>query len=77
MIQGSHGYVSGGNNQTDAESARLSNVLPYKFNTNHNGSKSGSGKQLNIRKINPNTVTLKPVSRGSGVGGGLKGAKHK
>ena len=25
----------------------------------------------NIRKINPNTVVLKPVSRGSGVGSGL------
>ena len=64
--------------QTDAESARLSNVLPYKFNTN--GSKKGhnknsSGKQLNIRKINPNTVTLNPVSRGSGVGAGLKVTK--
>ena len=27
---------------------------------------------MNIRKINPNTVQLKPVSRGSGVGVGLR-----
>ena len=37
MMQPSNGYVSGGGIQTDAESARLSNVLPYKFNTNANG----------------------------------------
>lgn len=29
---------------------------------------------MNIRKINPNTVLLKPVSRGSGVGVGLRGS---
>lgn len=29
-----HGYTSAGGMQTDTESARLSNVQPYKFNTN-------------------------------------------
>ena len=71
--QGSqHGYFSGGL-QTDNESARLSNVQTYKFNKN--GSKNRNAAQfahsMNIRKINPNTVMLKPVSRGSGVGHGI------
>ena len=64
-LQQSHGYVSGGM-QTDTESARLSNVQPYKFN-----SQNRNQKQLNIRKINPNQVQLKPVSRGNGIGAGL------
>jgi len=58
------GYMSGGGLQTDTESARLSNVQPYKFNAgNRNGEKFANS--LNIRKINPNTVMLKPMSRGS------------
>lgn len=71
-MQNSHGYLSNGL-ATDTESARLSNVQPYKFNTNGPGGKGSQGLS-NIRKINPNTVMLKPVSRGSGsnVGIGLK-----
>lgn len=63
----SHGYVSGGL-QTDTESARLSNVQPYKFNSNQNKLNPNG---INIRKINPNQIQLKPMSRGSGVGAGL------
>ena len=63
----SHGYGSG--MQTDTESARLSNVQPYKFNQQNR-----NGKVLNIRKINPSNG---PASRGSGagMGTGLKAKK--
>ena len=33
-INGMAGYLSGGAREKDTESARLSNVQPYKFNTN-------------------------------------------
>ena len=73
----SHGYMSGGL-QTDNESARLSNVQTYKFNQNNNKStinRNGAkfANSMNIRKINPNTVMLKPVSRGdtNSIGGTL------
>lgn len=65
------GYASGGL-QTDTESARLSNVQTYKFNSGNRNNKSGQyANSLNIRKINPNTVMLKPVSRASMGGGTL------
>jgi hypothetical protein len=52
-MQQSHGYLSNGL-QTDTESARLSNVQPYKFNTNAGGNRKGnSNKAMNIRKVNP------------------------
>ena len=60
--------MSGGVN-TDTESARLSNVQPYKFNS---AARNSNPKALNIRKINPTSVKLKPVSRGSGVGVSLR-----
>jgi len=72
--QQSHGYLSG-SLQTDTESARLSNVQPYKFNTQQQQQPKRNGPNPNamqIRKINPNSVVLKPVSRGSGVGAGLQ-----
>ena len=66
------GYVSAGGAglQTDTESARLSNVQPYKFN---NKNAVNGPQTMNIRKINPNKVQLKPMSRGSGAG--LRGAQ--
>ena len=57
--------------QTDNESARLSNVQTYKFNNKSNRNNAKLANSMNIRKINPNTVMLKPVSRGSGVGSGI------
>lgn len=73
--QTSHGYASAGGLQTDTESARLSNVQTYKFNTKKQPQRNGSNPNaMNIRKVNPNTVLLKPVSRGSGVGVGLRGS---
>ena len=52
-------------------------MQPYKFNTNNKNNRNGSNPNaMNIRKINPNTVHLKPVSRGSGVGAGLAVAKE-
>ena len=38
-------------------------MQPYKFNTGGNNPQT-----MNIRKINPNQVQLKPMSRGSGAG---------
>ena len=69
------GYISG--MQTDTESARLSNVQPYKFNQQ---ARNGSNPKLtNIRKINPGPGgrQLAPISRGSGagIGSGLHAAK--
>lgn len=45
------GYLSGGM-QTDNESARLSNIQPYKYNNLQNKlDRNGGG--VNIRKIQP------------------------
>ena len=72
----SHGYGSG--MQTDTESARLSNVQPYKFNQQaRNGS---NPKLMNIRKINPGPgAHLAPISRGDsqGMGSGLNAKKSE
>ena len=43
----------------------------YKFNNKSNRNNAKLANSMNIRKINPNTVMLKPVSRGSGVGSGI------
>ena len=64
--------------QTDTESARLSNVQPYKFNTNQGAKGKVLGNQnVNIRKINPNTILLKPVVRdeNNSVGAGLQASR--
>ena len=53
------GYLSGGM-QTDTESARLSNVQPYKYN--HLGKPPGGAHQVPIKKISPNVVQLAPVA---------------
>ena len=71
---GGQGYASGHRNSelvTDNESARLSNVQPYKFNARKNRE---NPNQMNIRKINPNAVQKPPKSRGnsSGIGAGLQ-----
>lgn len=41
-------------------------MQPYKFNSNP-ATRFSNPKAINIRKINPNNIQLKPVSRGSGV----------
>ena len=46
------GYLSGGL-QTDTESARLSNVQPYKYNQ---VGRPPHPNQVNIKKISPNVV---------------------
>ena len=53
----SSGYVSGGIG-TDTESARLSNVQPYKYNIPRNKNKAADKNPVyglcEIKKINPN-----------------------
>ena len=62
------GYTSGAM-QTDTESARLSNVQPYKFNQQNRNNPNS----MNIRKINPKPITRgSNASRGDGIGAGLK-----
>ena len=57
-----NGYLSNGGMQTDNESARLSNVQPYKYNHLPNKLKDNPNA-VNIKKIHPNQVQLAPVSR--------------
>lgn len=47
------GYLSGNGLQTDNESARLSNVQPYKYNNLQNKLDRNGG---NIRKIQPGQI---------------------
>ena len=47
------GYMSNGGMQTDNESARLSNVQPYKYNHLPNKLKDNPNA-VNIKKIHPN-----------------------
>ena len=42
-------------------------MQPYKFNMQHQNA-ANNPQTMNIRKINPNQVQLKPMSRGSGAG---------
>ena len=52
------GYLSGGL-QTDTESARLSNVQPYKYNAL---SKPPNPNQISIKKVSPNVIQLAPMA---------------